>query len=62
MGDILTTACFPEAEVTDFFNINRAVAYFEIEVTAGEETFVLPITGFYDFIDDITLSEEVIIF
>ena len=61
LGEILTTACFPEAEVTDFFNINRAVAYFEIEVTAGEETLVLPITGFYDFMD-ITLSEEVIIF
>lgn len=61
LGEILTTACFPEAEVTDFFNINRAVAYFEIEVTAGEETLVLPITGFYDFMD-ITLSEEVIMF
>ena len=52
---------FSEAEVTDFFNINRAVVYFEIEVTIGEETLVLPITGFYDFMD-ITLSEEVIIF
>lgn len=61
LGDILTTACFPEAEVTDFFNINRAVAYFEIEVTAGEETLVLPITGFYDYMD-ITLSDEYIVF
>lgn len=61
LGDILTTACFPEAEVTDFFNINRAVAYFEIEVTAGEEKLVLPITGFYDYMD-ITLSDEYIVF
>ena len=61
LGEILTTACFPEAEVTDFFNINRAVAYFEIEVTAGDTTLVLPITGFYDYMD-ITLSDEHIVF
>ena len=61
LGEILTTACFPEAEITDFFNINRAVAYFKVEITAGDKNLVLPITGFYDFMD-ITLSEEVIIF
>ena len=61
LGEILSTACFPEAEITDFFNINRAVAYFKVEITAGDKNLVLPITGFYDFMD-ITLSEEVIIF
>lgn len=61
LGDILTTACFPEAEVTDFFNINRSVAYFKVEITAGEEKLVLPITGFYDYMD-ITLSDEYIVF
>lgn len=61
LSEILITACFPEAEVTDFFNINRAVAYFEIEVTAGDTTLVLPITGFYDYMD-ITLSDEYIVF
>lgn len=61
LGEILSTACFPEAEITDFFNINRAVAYFKVEITAGDKNLVLPITGFYDYMD-ITLSEEVIIF
>ena len=60
LGDILTTACFPEAEVTDFFNINRAVAYFEIEVTAGEETLVLPITGFYDYMPLRALAKMIV--
>ena len=61
LGEILTTACFPEAEVTDFFNINRAVAYFKVEITAGDKNLVLPITGFYDYMD-ITLSDEHIVF
>ena len=61
LGEILSTACFPEAEITDFFNINRAVAYFKVEITAGDKNLVLPITGFYDFMD-ITLSDEHIVF
>ena len=61
LGEILSTACFPEAEITDFFNINRAVAYFKVEITAGDKKLVLPITGFYDYMD-ITLSDEHIVF
>lgn len=61
LGEILSTACFPEAEITDFFNINRAVAYFKVEITAGDKNLVLPITGFYDYMD-ITLSDEHIVF
>ena len=61
LSDILTEACFPGSEVTDFININRDVAYFEIRVKAGDTTLALPISGFYAFMD-ITLSEEVIIF
>lgn len=61
LSDILTEACFPGSEITDFININRDVAYFEIRVKAGDTTLALPISGFYAFMD-ITLSEEVIIF
>ena len=61
LSDILTEACFPGSEITDFVNINRDVAYFEIRVKAGDTTLTLPISGFYAFMD-ITLSEEVIIF
>lgn len=52
---------FPDEDITDFNGFESSAVYFNIQVTIGDETLIVPLSGFYGDVK-IELSDEYIVF
>ena len=52
---------FPGEEITELNGFESSAAYFNIEVNAGDDILIVPLSGFYGYMK-IDLSDEYIVF